>query len=63
VLDVGGPGIDTPAFGSPAEEELQRWRQHLEKAESIGTFFDQMLDVPAGGRTQSGIKQRLVSFH
>jgi ubiquinone/menaquinone biosynthesis C-methylase UbiE len=41
---------DAKAAGLLTEEELQRWQQHLEEAETIGTFFAHMLGVLVAGR-------------
>ena len=38
------------AAGLLSEEELQRWQQHLEEAETTGTFFAHMLGVLVAGR-------------
>lgn len=47
---------DALAAGLLTEEELQRWRQHLEKAETSGTFFAQMLGVLVAGRTEESTR-------
>jgi ubiquinone/menaquinone biosynthesis C-methylase UbiE len=41
---------DAQTVGLLTEAELQRWRQHLEEAETTGTFFAHMLGVLVAGR-------------